>query len=580
MKTAILAGGRGTRLSSLTHSIPKPMLKIGDKPILEHQILLLKKYNISDIIICSGYLSKQIENYFRDGKKWGVNITYSKENKPLGTAGCIKELENKIGSNFLVLYGDVMVNMDLGCLIDYHYLKRASATLVVHPNNHPFDSDLVDVNCEYKITNFLPKPHLEGLIFRNLVNAGVYLLSDKVFNYIKKGKKSDFGRDIFPMMLKKGEKLFAYNSTEYTKDMGTLGRLEEVRSDYKSFKISSLNLSNSRHALFLDRDGVINKEVDLLYRLEDVELIPDAASAIKEINNTEYLAVIISNQSVVARGLCSIEDVEMINKKLETLLGLKGAKIDRMYFCPHHPDKGYPGENIKYKIDCNCRKPKIGMIEKAKEDLNIDLRKSFLIGDQTVDIKTAKNAHITSVGVRGGYGCKDGKYDVAPDLWADDLMNAVKIIKDVKRYNKYIKIINSRMENYSSKPFVIAIGGIARSGKSIFSSFLKKYLARKGLSTLIIDMDNWIIPANKRKKEQNVLDRFRLKNFDEDFRRILSRNRVKLKKYDSFVRSYWDEENTVTYDAGNKDIIIVVGTCVLNSKIVDKVSNLKIYMEF
>lgn len=428
MKAVILAGGKGSRLGNLTNSIPKPMIKIGSIPILEHHINLLKKYKITKIIICTGYLSEKIENYFDSGKRWGVEIIYSRENVPLGTAGCIREIDDMAGRDFLLIYGDVMVNMNLDYLIDFHYKKKALATLVVHPNDHPYDSDLVEINEESKILNFFLKPHPEGLVYRNLVNAGVYVLNDETFKYIEKGRKCDFAKDIFPMMLINNEQLYAYNTPEYIKDMGTFERLSEVQDDFESSKFKSFNLSFLRPAIFLDRDGVINEEKGLICNQEQIKLIENSAKAIKKINNTKYLTVVITNQPSVAKGFCSIEEVNKIHKKIETLLGKEGAKIDRIYFCPHHPEKGFPGENLEYKIACDCRKPKTGMIEKAKRDLNIDIKNSFLIGDMTADIMTAKNAKITSIGVRSGYGCRDGKYNVSPDIWADDLYNAVEII--------------------------------------------------------------------------------------------------------------------------------------------------------
>ncbi len=430
MKTLIIAGGKGIRLGNLTEKTPKPMLKIGDKTVLEHQIDLLKRYKISEIIICTGFLSEVIEEFVANKKDIGIKC--SVESKPLGSAGCIKDLEATLNEDFLVLYGDVMLDMNIDYLINYHFSKKSAATLVAHPNDHPYDSDLLEVDPDNKIVTFLNKPHKKGLVYRNLVNAGIYVLSNKVFDYIQKDKTLDFAKDIFPCMLKSREQIFAYSTPEYIKDMGTKDRIESVKKDFCSGKISRLNLANKRAAIFTDRDGVINKEVDLLSGVEDFQLLPGVTEAIKNINKTEYLTVVVTNQPVVARGLCSIEDVKEIHKKMETLLGKNRAKIDAIYFCPHHPEKGHPSENIKYKIDCSCRKPKTGMIEKAQSDLNIDLEKSFLIGDRTVDIQTAKNAGLTSIGVRGGYGCKDGKYDIQPTYWADDLNDAVNIIKNLK----------------------------------------------------------------------------------------------------------------------------------------------------
>ncbi|MBM3709090.1 MAG: HAD-IIIA family hydrolase [Actinobacteria bacterium] len=590
MKAVILAGGRGTRLKALTGSIPKPMIKIGGIPVLEHQINLLKIYGIRKIIICTGYLSDKIENYFGEGKSWGVEIIYSKENTPLGSAGCIKEIEEIAGENFLVLYGDVMINMNLNYLTDFHNEKKACATLVVHPNDHPYDSDLIEIDDNSKILEFFPKPHPEGNIYRNLVNAGVYVLKDTVFTYIQRGKKCDFGKDIFPLMLEKNEPLYAYNTPEYIKDMGTLKRLSEVQNDIETSKFTSFNLSFSRPAVFLDRDGVINEEKGLICSIEDVALINDSAAAVKELNNSRYFTVVITNQPVVAKGLCSISELKEIHKKIEILLGREGAKIDRIYFCPHHPEKGFSGENVEYKIDCDCRKPKTGMIERAKKELNIDVGRSFLIGDMTADIMTAKNAEITSVGVRSGYGCRDGKYNVLPDIWADNLSNAVNIIFDMERYEKFNSIILDRINEQKKEklekasasdnlPFIVSVGGIARSGKSVFAFFLKRYLKEKGYSVLIIDMDNWIVPAGMRTESQGVIERFRLNKFEKDLVNILNGKTVKLKKYNSFSREYDLSGSNKFYNLCSQDAVIIIGACALCSGAVSRLSNFKIFVE-
>lgn len=438
MKAVILAGGKGTRLGSLTSLLPKPMVKIGNIPVLEHQINLLKRYGIKDIIILTGYLSEVIEIYFKTGKSFGVNIKYFKEKEPLGTTGGIKAIESSLSDDFLVLYGDIIIDMDLSRLMNFHKNKKGIATVVLHSNTHPYDSDLVDVNESQQITAFHPKPH-DNAFYRNLVNAGVYILSPKIFQHLEKNKSADFARDIFPALIKK-ENLFGYNTPEYIKDMGTPERLKEVEEDYASGKIARLNLQNKRNAVFLDRDGVINEKVDQLHNIEDFRLIDVASEAIKKLNSSEYLSIIITNQPAVARNLCTIQDIENIHNKMETLLGNNAAKMDAIYFCPHHPDRGFPDENLKYKINCSCRKPKTGMIEKAVSDFNINLDGSYLVGDSSRDIECGKNAGITTIGVRTGDACKDCQN--SPDFMFDNILEATKFIIS-KNYKKYFEKINA-----------------------------------------------------------------------------------------------------------------------------------------
>ncbi len=436
MKAVILAGGKGTRLGQYTANIPKPMLTIDNKPILEHQLEVLKRYGINEIILLVNHLKSVIIDYFGDGSKFNVNIKYLEEEKPLGTAGGLKEIEDYLKEDFLFIYGDVMFDVDIQRLLKFHFDKKSQLTLVVHPNDHPFDSDLIDTNKEDRVIDVFPKPHPQNFYYKNLVNAGMYVITPAVLEFIKKGEKSDFGKNILPEIIYK-LKVYAYNTSEYLKDMGTPDRLQKVTNDYLSGKIQRKSYSKKQKAVFLDRDGVINKFVGLLYKPEQFELYPFVVDAIKMLNNSDYLAIVVTNQPVVARNLCTIEELEFIHKKMETILGNKGAKLDAIYYCPHHPDKGYPEENPEYKIDCECRKPKPGMIFKAAEKFNIDLSKSFIIGDSYTDILTGYNAGLTTIGVKTGVALNDedrnrmiskGYTITEPDYIYNDILDAIKNI--------------------------------------------------------------------------------------------------------------------------------------------------------
>lgn len=189
--------------------------------------------------------------------------------------------------------------------------------------------------------------------------------------------------------------------------------------------MANLAPEKRRPAIFFDRDGVINEEVDNIRNVSDVKLIKNAGAALKKVNATPFLAIVITNQPQVAKGFCTLATIKAINRKIETLLCEKGAKIDGIYFCPHHPDRGFPGENIKYKIVCECRKPKVGMILQAVKDFDIDLNKSYMVGDQTVDAMTSKNAGVPFIGVGTGYGCTDGKFNIEIPLVLEDIDEAV-----------------------------------------------------------------------------------------------------------------------------------------------------------
>lgn len=405
MKAVIIAGGKGTRLGKIGERVPKPLVKISGKPILEHQINLLAKFGIKEVWLLTGYKGEMIRDYFGSGDRWQIKIHYSKENKPLGTAGALKSISQNLTDDFLLFYGDVMVNLSLDRLVRFHRKrsKNALATIVIHPNNHPFDSDLVEVKND-GIVKIYPKPHQPEVWRHNLVCAGVYIFSPKIFPFIKANRKADLGKEIFPGLLKKGQLITGYRSFEYFRDTGTPDRLKQVRKDYREKVYQNLNFQKKQQAIFLDRDGVINKEVNELVNIDELKIYPASSKAIKKVNDSTFHTIVITNQPMLAKGKLTEDGLDQIHRKLESLLGARGTKIDAIYYCPHHPEGGWKGENKNLKIKCSCRKPKVGLIKKATRDFNIDLAKSFFIGDSLTDYKTAKNAKIKFIGVETGYG--------------------------------------------------------------------------------------------------------------------------------------------------------------------------------
>ena len=420
----ILAGGKGTRLVKAVSNTPKALVQVGGISVLEHQVNLLRESGVREIWVLLGHLGQEIQA-FLEAREWGVAVCYKKEQEPLGTAGALKQLEGEIREDFLVLSGDVMVNFDIQRFVRWHKQKGGIMSLAVHPNDHPFDSDLVEINAEGKVLSLLRRPHEEGKTFRNISIASVYIFSPKIFEYIPEGKKTDIEKDIIPLLLEAKGNVYAYNTPEYIKDMGTPERLEQVRKDYESGKIQKMSLKNERRAIFLDRDGVLNEQVDQLSEVKDFVLYDFAADAVKKINATDFMAIVVSNQPMIAKGFMTEGEEEEMNKKLETDLGMKGAKIDAIYYCPHHPEKGFEGERTELKIACECRKPEPGMLLRAEKEFHINLKKSYVIGDQTADIAAGERVGCKTVLVETGYAGKDGKYSVQPDFIENSLLEAV-----------------------------------------------------------------------------------------------------------------------------------------------------------
>lgn len=431
MKTILMAGGKGTRISSIASDIPKPMIQIDGRSVLEREIECLRDQGFTDIIITVSHLADKIINYFGDGSQFGVSIEYFIEETPLGNAGALFKLRDKLTEDFLLLNADAVFDIDFNRFVSYHKERGGLVTLFTHPNSHPYDSGVLIADEHGAVERWLTKEDQRPQWYHNRVNAGLHVINPAAIDLVQidsnlvgtevdgKPFKVDLDRQILKPLCGTG-KIFCYNSPEYVKDMGTPDRYQAVCSDYREGRVQSKNLRNKQKAIFLDRDGTINKYVGFLRDIDDFELLPGVSDAIKMINSSGYLAIVVTNQPVIARGEVSFEELQDIHNKMETLLGNDGAYLDAIYYCPHHPHKGYDGEIKDLKIECECRKPKPGMINKAALDFNIDLSESWMIGDGENDILSGKAA-----------GCKTiliGNEDFGQDFSVDSLLGAISLV--------------------------------------------------------------------------------------------------------------------------------------------------------
>ena len=417
MKKVIMAGGQGTRISSVAKDIPKPMIKIEGVPVLEREIECLKNQGFNDIIITVSHLGNIIMDYFGDGtgispvtgKPFGVHIEYYFEKEPLGNAGALFKIKDKLTSDFLLLNADAIFDVDFNRFVNFHQRHGGLVTLFTHPNSHPYDSGLIIADKSGAVEKWIAKEDERPQYYRNCVNAGLHVIAPKVLELAnidadsigkmgENGKpiKVDLDRQLLKPLAGTGM-MFCYASPEYVKDMGTPERYYSVCADYKEGRVSGKNLKNKQKAIFLDRDGTINRYVGFLRNIDDFELIDGVAAAIRKINEVGYLAIVVTNQPVIARGEVSFEELEEIHNKMETILGKEGAYLDAVYYCRHHPHKGYEGERSELKINCDCRKPNPGMLLKAAEDFNLDLAQSWMIGDSESDVKAGINAGCKTV---------------------------------------------------------------------------------------------------------------------------------------------------------------------------------------
>ena len=403
MKTVIMAGGRGSRISELFPDIPKPLIPIKnaegvEKPVLQWEIESLSAQGFKEIILTVSFMHEKIENYFGDGSSFGVKIEYCVEEQPLGNAGALFMLRDQLTEQFLLLNADAVFDIDFNRFVQFHQKKGGLVTLFTHPNSHPYDSGVLIADENGAVQQWITKEDVRPQWYRNRVNAGLHVIDPAVLDMAVidpntigtevdgKTVKVDLDRQILKPLCGTG-KMFCYDSPEYVKDMGTPDRYEAVSADYREGRVTAKNLKNKQRAVFLDRDGTINKYVGFLRNIDEFELLPDVADAIRAINASGYLAIVVTNQPVIARGEVTYSQLQEIHNKMETLLGAEGAYLDAIYYCPHHPHKGYGGEIPELKIDCECRKPKPGMLLKAAEDFNIDLSQSWMVGDGEKDIK-------------------------------------------------------------------------------------------------------------------------------------------------------------------------------------------------
>ena len=383
MKAIILCGGLGTRLRPLTDKIPKVMVPIGGKPLIEYHIQWLSGNGIKDIGVNLFHLPEAVSGFLGDGSKHGVRIYYSKQSALKGTAGDFLQFKEFIGKDrCLVIYGDNLFKMDLDKFIRFHEKKGGLASIALKKWEDPTSKGIVGLDKKGKIMWFKEKPKLEEAV-TDIGNAGIYILEPEIFDHIPEGVESDFGRDIFPSAIGMKEELYGYILDDYHADIGTPQVLESVQKE-----ISDLL---PKKAAFLDRDGVLDKkppEHDYVKKFSEFHWNEGAFELIKGLKSRGYDVVIISNQRGVALKKMTKRFVDSLHARMKKEAKKAGADIDAFYYCPHDKPE-----------DCTCRKPKPGLLFRAAFDMSIDLGKSIMIGDSKSDMEAAKRAGCRGISV-------------------------------------------------------------------------------------------------------------------------------------------------------------------------------------
>ena len=425
---AILAGGFGTRLKKINSDIPKSMTMINGKPLLYHQLLECKKYSFERITMFLHYKSDHIKDYFGDGTDMGLKIQYCLEDTPRGTAGAIIDGLETLDDNFIVLCGDTYFNINLENFYKYHLKRKSSLTLFTHPNNHPYDSDIIISNNKDEVESIEVPPH-DHKKLPNLVSSGVYAFNrDAIKSYDSHLEKIDLSSHLIPYLIDEVRGVYSYKSVEYIKDMGTPERLEMVKRDINNRKPESLSCENKRKAIFLDRDGTLIEENGHITDFSQINIFPFTAESLKRINDSGYLCIVITNQPVIARGDITEDELTDIHNFMEFKLGEEGAYIDDLFHCPHHPDSGYAGEVSSLKIKCDCRKPGTKLIEDSIKKYNISREDSWFIGDQTSDILAGKRSGLSTILLETGHAGNDQKYSVEATCVCKNIFYAINKI--------------------------------------------------------------------------------------------------------------------------------------------------------
>lgn len=391
LETFIIAGGKGTRFKKISIK-PKLLAKLKNTNLLKLILKNLKRYNLNKITIFVG----QYLDYFKSYRK--NEIKFIEEKKPLGTSGCLSLVsKKKLKKDILIIFGDILFDVDFNKFYNFHKSNKSDISIFSHPSDHLFDSDIVDVDSNNRVKNIFFKPHKKRIISNNLTMAGIFIVKSKLIKNIPFNKKNDFSKNFLKNCLKKKIRIFSYKSREYCKDLGTTKRYKKVLNDFKEGIHKKLRFKNKLKAVFLDRDGVINVDKGPQKYSDPTNFLKGALIALRKLQKMKYLKILITNQSAVAKGFLTEKALQKSFKKLETKLANNNFFFDGIYYCPHHPKSGFAGENKKFKINCSCRKPKPGLIFKAARDLNINLKKSFFIGDRIVDYKTAKSAKVNPI---------------------------------------------------------------------------------------------------------------------------------------------------------------------------------------
>ncbi|TWB24595.1 D,D-heptose 1,7-bisphosphate phosphatase [Nitrospirillum amazonense] len=507
---------------------------IAGVPLLGRQLAMIARSTLRDVLVLSG--SAAITRYCGDGAARGLAVRVAP-----GVEPGVAEAETMV-----VLPGDVLLDVDLDHLLDHHRRQGADATLLLRPSDRPAEADLVDRAEDGRVRGLHPPPHVGD--FHNQAWPGPYVVERRA---LAGGDLS--GRALVDRLLRAGHPVQSYLSPEYVRPIASAGDLDRARTEVAAGLPDRLSLRQPQPAVFLDRDGVLNVERGSVNTVAALDLIPGAAPALARLNRAGFRTPVVTNQAAVARGLCTLETLDAIHARLETGLAAQHAYVDRIYFCPHHPDPALPGGVPSLLVRCECRKPKPGMVRAATADLNIDIAHSWMVGDSSSDMGLARACGMGGILVRDGHGGRDGKSPAQPHVVVDDLADAVRFILDVWPG------LSAHLDGLAAgigPGDVVLVGGLARAGKSLLAQCLSLRLGQRGHRALVLGLDSWLKSHDQR--GAGVLGRYDLAAAGQALAAVANRGTaITPPRYDVLTQtSHPGREDVVL---GPDDILIVEG---------------------
>ncbi|TWB43466.1 HAD-IIIA family hydrolase [Nitrospirillum pindoramense] len=448
---------------------------VGGTALLGRQLAMIARSALHDVLVVTG--SAAVGGYCGDGERWGLAVR----------AVAPDQVAALLAETAMILPGDAVTEVDLDRFLEHHRRHGAAATLLVQPSDHPDQGDLVVGAEDGRVLGFRVPPHVGD--FHNLAWTGPAVIERRALN----GNLSI--RAQVERLLSAGRPVQGYRSPEYVRRIVSADDLERVRADGTAGLPDRLSLRSPQPAVFLDRDGVLNVEKGSVTTVEALDLIPTAPPALARLNRAGFRTPVVTNQAAVARGLCSLETLDAIHARLETGLAAQHAHVDRIYFCPHHPDPTLSGGVPSLLVRCECRKPKPGMVHAATADLNIDVARSWMVGDSSSDMGLARACGMGGILVRDGHGGRDGKSSAQPHVVVDDLADAVRFILDVW---PGLSVELDRLAADIKAGDVVLIGGLARAGKSLLAQCLSLRLGQSGRAGVVVGLDNWLKSRDQR----------------------------------------------------------------------------------